>query len=238
MALTSQERTDIIKLTVMMFNSALGANYLTDLTRSFEANGRDLAKLAVELAASNLFRSINPPTQTPENFAATLLIPLGLQGNAIAFEFVLAKVRAGVDKGHEWLKELLIGAGGEMSPREEGIVREYLTRLLSSPYGKALGAYAVGEGLTFAAPHLGARGPLAAAAGQEFRNRATTVAAKSAAGDLFALLPKGVGLVNELLNGFGDSLTPEAKTPAALSPGASAPAAFTQEAEAELTIPR
>ncbi|MFO1246249.1 MAG: hypothetical protein U1E71_13865 [Ramlibacter sp.] len=99
MALTSQERTDIIKLTVMMFNSALGANYLTDLTRSFEANGRDLAKLAVELAASNLFRSINPPTQTPENFAATLLIPLGLQGNAIAFEFVLAKVRAGVDKG-------------------------------------------------------------------------------------------------------------------------------------------
>lgn len=149
-----------------------------------------------------------------------------------------ALVEAGVDKGHEWLKELLIGAGGEMSPREEGIVREYLTRLLSSPYGKALGAYAVGEGLTFAAPHLGARGPLAAAAGQEFRNRATTVAAKSAAGDLFALLPKGVGLVNELLNGFGDSLTPEAKTPAALSPGASAPAAFTQEAEAELTIPR
>ncbi len=99
MALTSQERTDIIKLTVVMFNSALGATYLEELTRSFEGNGRSLAKLAGELAASNLFRSINPPTQTPENFVATLLVPLGLQGNSIAFEFVLAKVKAGVDKG-------------------------------------------------------------------------------------------------------------------------------------------
>jgi hypothetical protein len=99
MALTSQERTDIIKLTVVMFNSALGATYLEELTRSFEGNGRSLAKLAGELAASNLFRSINPPTQTPENFVATLLVPLGLQGNSVAFEFVLAKVRAGVDKG-------------------------------------------------------------------------------------------------------------------------------------------
>ncbi len=99
MALTPQERTDIIKLTVVMFNSALGATYLEELTRSFEGNGRSLAKLAGELAASNLFRSINPPTQTPENFAASLLVPLGLQGDSIAFEFVLAKVKAGVDKG-------------------------------------------------------------------------------------------------------------------------------------------
>ena len=172
---------------------------------------------------------IQHPTPTPDTFV-TRLTEASKEGAKRAL------VEAGVDKGHEWLKELLISAGGDMSPREEGIVREYLTRLLSSPYGKALGAYAVGEGLTLAAPHLGARAPLAAAAGREFRNRATTVAAKSAAGDLFALLPRGVCLVNELLNGFGDSLTPETKEPAALSSGAISSTAFA--GEAELTIPR
>ena len=99
MALSTQERTSIIKLTVTMFNGALGAAFLTELTNSFESNGRDLAKLARDMAATNLFRSINPPSQSPENFAATLLIPLGLQGDSVAFEFVLAKFRAGVDKG-------------------------------------------------------------------------------------------------------------------------------------------
>lgn len=99
MALTNQERTSILKLVVVMFNAALGPAYLTELTASFEANGRDLAKLARELANTNLFKAANPPTQSPEGFAAGLLIPLGLQANSVAFEFVLSKVKAGVDKG-------------------------------------------------------------------------------------------------------------------------------------------
>ena len=75
-----------------------------------------------------------------------------------------APVEAGIDKGHEMLKELLISAVPAEGPREEGIIREYVTRLLSSNYGKAIGAYAVGELLHTVAPHLGKRAALAQAA--------------------------------------------------------------------------
>jgi len=113
-----------------------------------------------------------------------------------------APVEAGVDKGHEMLKELLISAGGAESPREEGIIREYVTRLLASNYGKAIGAYTIGELLHLAAPHLGKRAALAQAAGREFAYRAATIAEKEAGSSIIALFPKGISMLDELLNSF------------------------------------
>lgn len=114
-----------------------------------------------------------------------------------------APVEVGVDKGHEMLKELLVSAANAESPREEGIIREYVTRLLASDYGKAIGAYVIGELLHLAAPKLGKRANIAKAAGREFANRAATVAEKTAGSHLIALFPKGINLLNELLDSFG-----------------------------------
>jgi hypothetical protein len=116
-----------------------------------------------------------------------------------------APVEAGVDKGHEMLKELLISAGGAESPREEGIIREYVTRLLASNYGKAIGAYTIGELLHLAAPHLGKRAALAQAAGREFSFRAATIAEKEAGSSIIALFPKGISMLDDLLNSFASS---------------------------------
>lgn len=99
MALTSQERTNIIKLTVAMFNAAPGATYLADLTVAYEANGRSLAQLARTLTDTASYKSINPVFQTAAEFASSLLTPLGLQANTTAVDFVTAKFNAGVSKG-------------------------------------------------------------------------------------------------------------------------------------------
>jgi len=99
MALTSQERTNIIKLVVAMFNAAPGATYLSDLTVAYEANGRSLAQLARTLTDTAAYKAINPVFQTAAEFSASLLTPLGLQNNSTAIDFVTAKFNAGVPKG-------------------------------------------------------------------------------------------------------------------------------------------
>ncbi len=116
-----------------------------------------------------------------------------------------APVEKGIDMGHEMLKELLISAVPAEGPREEGIIREYVTRLLSSNYGKAIGAYAVGELLHTVAPHLGKRAALAQAAGREFAFRAATIAEKEAGSSIIALFPKGISMLDDLLNSFAGS---------------------------------
>lgn len=99
MALTSQERTNIIKLTVAMFNAAPGATYLADLTVAYEANGRSLAQLARTLTDTAAYKALNPVFQTAAEFAAAFLTPLGLQANTTAVDFITAKFNAGVSKG-------------------------------------------------------------------------------------------------------------------------------------------
>lgn len=149
-----------------------------------------------------------------------------------------AGVEGGIEITHSIIKDLLIGLGGDMSPREEGIVREFLTRLLRSDYGKALGAYGIGELFQAFTPYAGGQAPLTLAAAAEFRAQAMQVATKTAGADLITkVMPHGYELVQQILRGFGDSLTPKAKVPAVLSPGASTSAPFAHT-EAELTIPR
>jgi len=99
MALTTAERTNIIKLVVGMFNAAPGATYLAELTVAFEANGRSLSNLAKDLATTPAYKAINLVFQTAAEFATSFLTPLGLQANTEAIDFVTAKFNAGVSKG-------------------------------------------------------------------------------------------------------------------------------------------
>lgn len=99
MALTSAERTSIINLVVGMFNAAPGATYLGDLAGVFEANGRSLTRLALDLAQTTAYKSLNSPAQTTAEFAAAFLTPLGLQANTMALDFVTSRLTAGISKG-------------------------------------------------------------------------------------------------------------------------------------------
>lgn len=98
MAITTQERTNILKLTVGLFNAAPGANYLSEFTSVFEANGHNLAALAGTLGTTGAFQSLYPSFQTASEFATKFLTTLGLQGNTEAVDFVTAKFNAGVPK--------------------------------------------------------------------------------------------------------------------------------------------
>lgn len=98
MAITTQERTNILKLTVGLFNAAPGANYLSEFTSVFEANGHNLAALAGTLGTTGAFQSLYPNFQTASEFATKFLTTLGLQGNTEAVDFVTAKFNAGVPK--------------------------------------------------------------------------------------------------------------------------------------------
>ncbi len=99
MALTTAERSNIIKLVVAMFNAAPGATYLADLTVAYEANGRSLTNLANDLSNTGAFKALNPVFQTAAEYAAALLTPLGLQANTTAVDYVTSQFNAGVSKG-------------------------------------------------------------------------------------------------------------------------------------------
>lgn len=98
MAITTQERTNILKLTVGLFNAAPGANYLSEFTSVFEANGHNYGALALTLGTTGAFQSLYPNFQTASEFATKFLTTLGLQGNTEAVDFVTAKFNAGVPK--------------------------------------------------------------------------------------------------------------------------------------------
>lgn len=99
MAITTAERNQIIELTVLMFNAAPGATYLSQIVALYESNGRSLQTLANQLATTSAFTSLHPNFETAEEFAAEFLTPLGLQNDTVAKDFVIAKFNAGVSKG-------------------------------------------------------------------------------------------------------------------------------------------
>lgn len=99
MALTAVERTNIVKLTVALYNAAPGASGLSDFTTFYEANGRNLNALALNLANNNIFKSLNPNTQLASEFATSVLSVYGLQNNTDAIAFVTSRFNAGVSKG-------------------------------------------------------------------------------------------------------------------------------------------
>ena len=99
MALTTQERTNVIKLTVAMFNAAPGATYLAELSNFYEGGDRSLLTLARSLSNTATYLSLNPGSQTSSSFATAFLTPLGLQANTEAINFVTTRFTAGMNKG-------------------------------------------------------------------------------------------------------------------------------------------
>ncbi|MDB5892439.1 MAG: Hemolysin-type calcium-binding repeat-containing protein, partial [Polaromonas sp.] len=99
MAITTAERTNILKLVVAMFNAPAGSTYLSEITSVFEANGRSLSALAQTLSTTGAFKALHPNFQSSSEFAAKFLTPYGLQNNAIAVDWVISKLNAGVNKG-------------------------------------------------------------------------------------------------------------------------------------------
>ena len=178
------------------------------------ATSDTVTKSPITTATEKVKETTMPPTTTPTAPAADTLSSRFVA--ALKEGAKRAPVEKGIDMGHKMLKELLISAVPAEGPREEGIIREYVTRLLSSNYGKAIGAYAVGELLHTVAPHLGKRAALAQAAGREFAFRAATIAEKEAGSSIIALFPKGISMLDELLNSFASS--GEAVEVAAVSP--------------------
>ena len=99
MAISTQERTNVVELVVGMFNASPGATYLDELTGSYELSGNSLVQVARMLANTPLYYSIAPQSQTAAQFAAYVLTPFNLQNDAIAIDFVTSRFNAGMNKG-------------------------------------------------------------------------------------------------------------------------------------------
>lgn len=94
MSVSLNERTNLIKLAVAMFNVAPGATYLAEITGLYEANGRSLGNVAAILSNTPAYKALNPVFQTAGEFATAFLTPLGLQANNEARDYIVAKFNA------------------------------------------------------------------------------------------------------------------------------------------------
>lgn len=92
---TTQERTNILKLVAGMFNAAPGAAYLNEFTDAYVALNKDLGALAAGLGQTGAFQAMYPSFLTAEEFANKFLDTLGLKANTEAQDWVKAKVNAG-----------------------------------------------------------------------------------------------------------------------------------------------
>lgn len=102
MAAFAPVRTQVLQLLVGMFNAAPGKNFLNEFAAFVEAvpAGTDpVVALANELASKAAFANIHPRFQTGAEFAATVLANLGLTGNQIGTDFIVAQFNAGTPKG-------------------------------------------------------------------------------------------------------------------------------------------
>lgn len=92
---TSQERTNILKLVAGMFNAAPGATYLEEFSSAFLALNKDYGALATALGNTGPFKALYPSSLTVEETATKFLTTLGLAANTEAQDFVQAKLNAG-----------------------------------------------------------------------------------------------------------------------------------------------
>ena len=92
---TTQERTNILKLVAGMFNAAPGAAYLNEFTNAYVDLNKDLGALANALGQTGAFQAMYPSFLTADEFANKFLDTLGLKANTEAQDWVKAKVNAG-----------------------------------------------------------------------------------------------------------------------------------------------
>lgn len=95
MAITTQERSNILKLVVGMFDAAPGAAYLNEFVGAYQALGNSYEALATALGNTGAFQTLYSNALTNEEKSTKFLKTLGLDGNAEAQEWVVAKLNAG-----------------------------------------------------------------------------------------------------------------------------------------------
>lgn len=95
MAITTQERSNILKLVVGMFNAAPGAAYLNEFVGAYQALGNSYEALATALGNTGAFQTLYSNALTNEEKSTKFLKTLGLDSNTEAQEWVVAKLNAG-----------------------------------------------------------------------------------------------------------------------------------------------
>lgn len=102
MAITNEQQQNIIALTVGLFNAAPGADYLTELSEVFEANGNSYAALTDFIVSTPAFNAQYAGRVTVENKVATALNLLGVPAEGEAREeataYFLERAEAGASE--------------------------------------------------------------------------------------------------------------------------------------------
>ncbi len=104
---TAQERSNIFKLVVGMFNAAPGAGYLQEFSEAFVAMNNDYNALALALGNTAPFKSLYPANMSAAAFANKFLGTLGLQSNQDAQYWVKMQVSAGKPYAQVMLEALV-----------------------------------------------------------------------------------------------------------------------------------
>lgn len=106
MAITVENRTNIIGLVVGMFGAAPGASVLSDLVASFEA-GATIPQIAANLATSTQFQSIYPTFLTNGEFATKVVNSLLAQADATAKADAVSELTSALNGGMSKVDGLL-----------------------------------------------------------------------------------------------------------------------------------
>ena len=99
MAITSQQQSNIIALTVGMFDAALGAQNLSDFANIFENNGQSYHGLADALASTSQYQSQFDGVETLDARIDKVLSNLGIQAGTDAYTAAKAHFDARVAQG-------------------------------------------------------------------------------------------------------------------------------------------
>lgn len=99
MAITTQQQSNIIALTVGMFNAAPGAQYLTEFANIFENNGQSYQALADALASTNQYQSQFNGIVTSDGRIDKVLSNLGIQSGTDAYTTAKAHFEARIAEG-------------------------------------------------------------------------------------------------------------------------------------------
>ena len=99
MAITTQQQSNIIALTVGMFNAAPGAQFLSEFSEMFENNGESYQALADALATTGQFQSQFAGLVTQEGRINKILSNLGIQEGTDAYTTAKAHFDARIEQG-------------------------------------------------------------------------------------------------------------------------------------------
>lgn len=137
MAITNEQQQNIIALTVGLFNAAPGAQYLTELSEVFEANGNSYAALTDFIVSTPAFNAQYAGRVTVENQVATALNLLGVPAEGEAREeataYFLERAEAGASEA-EILLEAVQFLQGDVAPKYADIKAAFANKIEVATY--------------------------------------------------------------------------------------------------------